>query len=109
MKIKFLAWSILEKRMFAVGRIDFDEDGVPVNIYDADREIKGESYGVSACHLRQFIGRHDRHGREIYEGDIDTDGSVVVRDKHTCVFRIGRHWMHGVSNTLIDIIGNIYE
>lgn len=95
-EIKFRAWIYIEDKM------------------QYESLFGAEKFGGRDCEIMQFTGLLDKHGKEIYEGDImETEsGTCVVKwyDKGAC-FR----WMFvGDSESPLnydyrEIIGNIYE
>lgn len=107
-EIKFRAWDTFRKMMY-----DCDEDtkhslwnpNLPVNQSLAEHKRAG-------IMLMQFTGLKDKHGKEIYEGDIVVCCRYDDNTKYEVVIEDIRHldrWLFGSSLNWREVIGNIYE
>lgn len=128
-KIEFRAWDKREKRMGEVTGFRFSKSQYPcVNVrFKQNGKIIDERYcfgqedGSDNVILMQFIGRHDKNGIEIYEGDIISayNGRIkgpVIFDKRGLAFgvpngpnEIYQFSMNFLESKDIKVIGNIYE
>ena len=124
---KFRAWHKTWEEMGKVKRIRFDDDGNANNVL-----FKGKEFGMNAkineFELMQSTGLKDKNGKEIFEGDIVTDGEFarIVQYHQTLGFYMfdeeGNERFFSGSATLedfeedakivseiLEIIGNVYE
>lgn len=111
--IKFRAWSVKGKRMYTAGFQVSPFNGVALS-------LRGEGtaegwYRNDDLLLMQFTGLTDRHGKEVYEGDVVRKTScgdygkvgVVVYEK--AGFQIGEGWDGLSLDAEIEVLGNLYE
>ncbi|WP_445618845.1 YopX family protein [Lacticaseibacillus paracasei] len=131
-EIKFRAYSSHNHKMYPVSNIEWDIDGrVWVTANDGKNGIELID---EEAHLMQYTGLHDKNGREIYEGDILSFGSVwdngdnedldeeihigvVEYDPHYAVYDVNCEesgerrflFMDVVNYDGFGVIGNIFE
>jgi uncharacterized phage protein (TIGR01671 family) len=131
-EIKFRAYSSHNHKMYPVSNIEWDIDG---RIWvTADDGKNGIELIDEEAHLMQYTGLKDKNGREIYEGDFVSFGSVwnngnnedideefhigvVEYDPNYAVYNVNceesgeRHFMFMdvVNYDGFGVIGNIFE
>lgn len=107
--IKFRAWDTNSKKMFDCSKI---QD------YSLEQVERLNSANDPYTKFMQYTGLKDKNGLEIYEGDIIQlylDGKYI--SNYICEFKdgcfmfkeIGSDWIGRITNTDIEVIGNIYE
>ena len=115
-EIKFRAWNKHHKIMGEIYMIDTLHEIVMIET----KEKTTHTFGTSTVELMQYTGLLDKHGVEIYEGDIikaDNGNSfrIVFFDGAFQVARpqkrmkIVMSLMLPCRNKDIEVIGNIYE
>lgn len=117
-EIKFRAWDSRSKAMFNVDVLAIS----PCAWSCPDYGTRGVSLAYQPnIEVMQFTGLRDRHGKEIYEGDIlrywnPSVGSII----RPIVFKWGGFGIEGLAKGThiyfgnlpeeeIEVIGNIYE
>lgn len=124
---KFRGWHKTWGEMCKVKRIRFDDEGNITKVL-----VRGEAFGsnvsLEEIELMQSTGLFDKNGKEIFEGDVVTDGEFArtVQYHQTLGFYMfdeeGNERFFSDSATLedfeedakivseiLEIIGNVYE
>ena len=76
-------------------------------------EVTGWCFGVIPETVGQFTGRTDKNKKDIFKGDKNQDGGVVVWNQDDASFcweyeNVDTHLM-GDENEWCEIVGNIHE
>lgn len=123
-EIKFRAWDKEKKKMMVVLAINMGCKGILGQTCDASIAIESSKgypdydvFAMDKIELMQYAGLKDSKGKEVYEGDILSNGEGVAI--HSVCFINGRFCefckkgIYGdgsiMRNGYTEIIGNIYE
>lgn len=110
-EIRFRAWDEKHKHLFQVQEMGYSEG----KLWTTNRR---NGYKHWNCPLMQYVGLHDKNGKEIYEGDIvkclenhgpvgDIETAIIVSFNSFGVNL--QEWIFNDKSTYPEIIGNIYE
>lgn len=117
-EIKFRAWHKDLKKMFKIGQITLEKG--TWNFEPNDRDFIGMSIPYQPSFvLMQYIGLHDKNGKEIYEGDIlksiQWNDIYLVKQIGTAYYlcRKGKNGFNKITTwnnaEKSEVIGNIYD
>ena len=131
-EIKFRAWDKKKKKMVYPSRLFGHNAGIPSKLYATEvRDKEGFFYSITKNQiiLMQCTGLKDKHGKEIYEGDIvkiiystsrmNTPEIIVEQVKFVNGAFMPFYWLREHENYEIDnlinvtkniqVVGNVFE
>jgi len=109
---KYRAWDKVRQQYVPQGEFVFRDYGeTSFEMIPNCQEYVYVNYKQEDFIIEEYIGRKDKIGQEIFEGDIDRDGGEVMWNQDTCQFVIN---YEGIEMQEIkdpedwcEIIGNI--
>lgn len=124
-EIKFRAWDNINKSWLSENELVIYKGKVLCNIVDSKKNWQEELGFMEGIHLQQYTGLIDKHGKDIFEGDIVTfkingvpqrsfyDENInreIWFDTERSGFHIGRFTsLLRSDEPHIEVIGNIWE
>lgn len=126
-EIKFRVWDKYKKQMYPISSIDYDIFSQEINIIAVghkngmctsyNKNHNSEKCDITALELMQYTGLHDINRKEIYEGDIITNGDKNIKyivewcDTGLKARQYNNRSYIGLKywQDVLEVIGNIYD